>query len=68
MTRPLTWTGDEADLLGYPDCPECLEYLTQPGMVEAAASVGIERGKSTGLMLREVVEAFHARGHQETRA
>lgn len=63
--KPLKWYGDEDGRLGYPTCPECFDYLAQPGMIEAAASVGIEHGKSTGLMLREVTDDFHARGHQE---
>ena len=62
--RRLQWHGDEDGKLGYPACPECFDYMHQPGMIEAAASVGIERGKSTGLMLREVTDAFHEAGHK----
>jgi hypothetical protein len=54
-------------MVGWPDCAECLDYLTRPGMIEAAASVGIERGKSTGQLLREVTEAYHDRRHEELR-
>ena len=61
--KPLQWTGDDDGRLGFPACVECFDYLSQSGMIEAAASVGIEHGKSTGQMLREVVDAFHARRH-----
>ena len=62
--KPLEWYGDEDGKLGWPVCPECFAYMNQPGMVEACASVGIEYGKSIGQMLRETVEAFHAKGHR----
>lgn len=63
--KPLQWYDDDNDRLGYPGCPDCFEYMMRPGMIEAAASVGIEYGKSTGLMLRDVVNSYHARGHKE---
>ena len=48
------------------ECGGCMGYLnSQPHMAGACASVGIERGKSTGQMLREYLEAFHERGHRE---
>lgn len=47
-------------------CPGCMQhYLDQPMLFGAAASVGIEHGKSTGQMLREYFAAFHARGHRD---
>jgi hypothetical protein len=49
------------------DCGECMSYASDRGpmLIEACASVGIERGKSTGLMLREYLQGYHERGHQE---
>ena len=48
------------------ECGGCVKYLnSQPHLAGACASVGIERGRSTGQMLREYLEAFHGRGHQE---
>ena len=64
----LTWDDVEDGQLGIPACPECFDYMHQPGMIEAAASAGIEHGKSTGLMLREVVDHFHAQGHRGSEA
>lgn len=63
--KPLEWYGQEDGRLGYPACAKCLEYMNRPGMVEACASVGIEHGKSTGQMLFEVTNHFHANGHME---
>ncbi len=63
--KPLQWYGDEGGRLGYPDCVECFEHMAQPYLVEAAASVGIEAGKSTGQMVREYIDAYHARRHDE---
>jgi hypothetical protein len=47
-----------------PDCLECLEYMAQPFLREACASVGIEHGKSTDQMLKETVEHYHLGGHR----
>lgn len=59
--QPLRW-----DPSGRPDCLPCLEYLfAQPHLVGACASVGIERGKSTGQMLCEYLSAYHDRDHEE---
>ena len=66
--KPLSWRGDEDGHVGYPDCVECFEHMNQPGMLEAAASVGIEHGKSTGQMIREAVDYFHARGHPDRKS
>lgn len=47
-------------------CPKCIEhYFDQPHLVGACASVGIEHGKSTAMMLGEYFAAFHANKHQE---
>lgn len=62
--KPLEWFGDEDGRVGYPACEECFDYIHTPGLLEACASVGIEHGKSTGLMLREFIDAYHARRHQ----
>jgi hypothetical protein len=63
--KPLQWYGDEDDKLGWPACTECFEKMQTPYLVEAAASVGIESGKSTGLMIREYLDGYHARRHQD---
>ena len=48
------------------ECGDCLMHLqAKPFLAEACASVGIERGKDTGTMLREYLADFHERGHQE---
>lgn len=64
--KPLQWYGDEGGLLGYPACPECFEKMTSPGLIEACASVGIEHGKSTGLMMREFIDRYHANRHKDS--
>jgi hypothetical protein len=47
-------------------CGPCLEYrFMTPGLAEACYSVGIEVGKDGGALLREVLEAYHQRGHRE---
>lgn len=47
------------------DCGKCVDhYFGQPFLVEAAASVGIEHGKSTEQMLHEYFAAYHKRGHK----
>ncbi len=63
--KPLQWYGDEDGRIGYPICQECSDYMNEPRLIEACASVGIEKGKSTGQLLRETVNAFHARKHEE---
>jgi hypothetical protein len=62
--KPLQWYGDEGGRLGYPACLECHEHMMQPYLVEAAASVGIEVGKSTSQMIREYIDDYHARRHK----
>lgn len=48
------------------DCPECLEYLYgHPHLIEACASVGISRGRSTSDMLVAHISGYHRRGHRE---
>jgi hypothetical protein len=45
------------------DCPDC-EHRVDWALIVSCASVGIELGKSPGLMLREHLAHFHAHGHQ----
>lgn len=66
--KPLVWYDNEGDRLGVPACPECFEAMHEPGLIEACASVGIEHGKSTWLMMKEYIDAFHARHHAPVRA
>jgi hypothetical protein len=48
------------------ECGDCQMYrFSQPGLVEACASVGIEHGKSAGQMLRDYLTAYHENGHEE---
>jgi hypothetical protein len=61
--KPLQWYGDEDDKLGWPDCDRCQREMDHPFLVTACASVGIEKGKSTGQMMREYIDSFHIRGH-----
>jgi hypothetical protein len=63
MARDLAWYGEQEGRLGIPACDLCAEALLEPGLVESCASVGIEHGKSAGLMLREYINQFHAGGH-----
>ena len=63
--KALEWHGDENGKLGWPLCVKCSEWMMRFGLGEACASVGIEHGKSTGQMMRDVVNAFHARRHCE---
>jgi len=46
-------------------CGGCLEYRFTPGLTEACYSVGIEHGKDGATLLREVLKAYHGRGHRE---
>lgn len=51
------------------DCPACWEYcFDNPGLAGACASVGIERGKSTGEMLHDYLADYHSRGHRPATA
>lgn len=61
--KPLEWYDDEGGKLGIPTCVECFEKMTEPGLIEACASVGIEHGKSTGQMVYEYINSYHAGGH-----
>lgn len=50
------------------ECPECLMYLYDRRnvmLVEACASVGISRGKSTEEMLTSYLGWYHNHGHKE---
>jgi hypothetical protein len=58
--RPLQWVDAGPYLL--PDCYDCHQFLSQPGMAEAVASVGIERGS---VNVRDMVDRYHANRHDE---
>lgn len=58
--KPLQW--DHGPYGSYPACGGCIEWLSRPGMAEAIASVGIERG---GVDVRRMVEYYHREGHRE---
>jgi hypothetical protein len=58
--KPLEWI-DLVDGYETPDCAKCEEWLMQPGMAEAVASVGIEYPGAG----RRAVEQYHANRHQE---
>lgn len=50
---------------GLPDCPDCMDHLmTQPHLVGACASVGIEFGKTTQEMFRSYIAGHHFGGHR----
>ena len=50
----------------WPDCSECRAFLdSNPHLIGAAASVGIEHGKSTSQVIMEYLQVYHMRGHQE---
>lgn len=53
--------------MNLPDCPQCRELLdVNLHLLGAAASVGIEHGKSTGQVITEYLAYHHrADGHQE---
>jgi hypothetical protein len=47
------------------ECDLCLIHFADlPGLVEACASVGISRGKSTGTMLKNFMWDYHIKGHK----
>lgn len=46
-------------------CGGCLEYrFMMPGLMEACYSVAIESGKDGAALMREVLAAYHRRGHR----
>jgi hypothetical protein len=55
--RPLTWVDKRM-----PGCHECWDWITQPLMAEAIASVGIETG---GIDVKRLVGAYHMNKHKE---
>lgn len=59
--KPLEWIELDEDH-EIPNCMDCLDWLSQPGMAEAIASVGIERGGNVGI---HAVEQYHANRHRE---
>lgn len=59
--KPLEWYDIGRGLI-IPSCRKCEDYITQPGMAEAIASVGIETG---GINVKKLVEGYHGRKHQE---
>jgi hypothetical protein len=59
IRRPPTDSGYDPQA-----CGACMEYYRDnPALVGAAASVGIEHGKSTADMLHTVLSVYHRRGH-----
>lgn len=64
--RPLEWIHDEDGRLGWPACAECSQFMMDsPYLLESVASVAIETpGKSTADLLRDFINAYHARRHQ----
>ncbi len=49
-------------------CAKCLtHFFENPMLIESCASVGIENGKSTGLMLKEYFEHLHETQHLKRR-
>jgi len=47
-------------------CAACMEhYFDSPSLIEAAASVGIERGKSTLQILRLYLTEYHRNKHRK---
>jgi len=59
--KPLRWleTGRGRHI---PDCLDCYDWIRQPGMREAVASVGIETG---GIDIYRLVNDYHANRHEE---
>lgn len=64
--KPLGWYETPDGGL-VPLCATCMDAMT-PALVEACASVGIEHGKSTGQMMVEYLNTYHARRHDLTRS
>jgi hypothetical protein len=49
----------------YLDCDKCRAHAdSEPFLLEAFASVGIEHGKSSGQMAEEYFVHFHRNGHK----
>ena len=59
--KPLRWY-DLSHGYQVPGCDACEDFISQPGMAEAIATVGIETG---GVNVRRMVEQYHANRHQE---
>jgi len=59
--KPLQWL-DVGGRHQVPGCGRCFEFLTQPHMAEAIASVGIETG---GVDIRRLLDEYHANRHQD---
>jgi hypothetical protein len=59
--KPLRWV-DVGGRHAVPDCETCFDFLTQPHMAEAIASVGIETG---GVNIRQLLDRYHANRHVE---
>ena len=66
--KPLQWYGDEDGRTGWPACGVCFDKFMDPGVTAACASVGIEHGRSTAAMLREYIDRYHERRHEEMAA
>ena len=65
MTRrkPLGWLDTEWGRI--PDCSTCIDYMAQPWMAEAVASVAIEHPTTPGALMRRTVDTYHANRHRE---
>lgn len=59
--KPLEWV-DVGGRHAVPDCGRCFDFITQPHMAEAIASVGLDRG---GIDIRALLNGYHANGHRE---
>jgi hypothetical protein len=62
--KPLEWFDIPGGFI-LPACHVCHEYLTQPWMNEALHSVAIENGADPSVMVRQVVDRYHANRHRE---
>lgn len=60
LPKPLTWTQGAADQQ-WPDCSICCDWLWQPFMREAIASVSIEHPVN----VKRLVEQYHEGGHRD---
>jgi hypothetical protein len=49
---------------GWPLCDKCAEKIDY-GLIGAAASVGIEHGKSTSAMIHKYLSEYHVKGHKD---
>lgn len=45
-------------------CPHCARKATEPALIGACASVGIESKEDTATVLARYLVGYHERGHQ----